>query len=115
MKAVGPGALGVVWGCMWIWRGRRLPLRRLQVAQAATMFSQTDLPPRLRGITWSTVRPDLREPQYWQGHESRASTARPVVFRLGGSRGMRTQLTRAGTSGRSIVTWSGVVAARRAP
>jgi hypothetical protein len=56
--------------------GSRLPLRRLQLAQAATMFSQTDLPPRLRGITWSTVRPDLVEPQYWQVQESRASTAR---------------------------------------
>ena len=37
-----------------------MPLRRLQLAQAATMFSQTDLPPRLRGMTWSTVRPDFR-------------------------------------------------------
>ena len=50
-------------------------MRRLQLAQAATMFSQTDLPPRLRGITWSTVSPDFLDPQYWQVQESRASTA----------------------------------------
>jgi hypothetical protein len=31
--------------------GIRFPLRRLQAAQEATMFSQTDSPPRLRGIT----------------------------------------------------------------
>ena len=57
MKTFGPGGRGVVFGCIWISRGRRLPLRRLQGAQEATMFSQTDSPPRLRGITWSTVRP----------------------------------------------------------
>ena len=90
MKTVGPGARGLLRGCIWISRGRRLPLRRLQVAQAATMFSQTDLPPRLRGMTWSTVRPDLREPQYWQVQESRASTARRVILRRCASRGIRT-------------------------
>src|SRR5882724_4151423 len=64
MNTVGPGARGFVRGCILISRGRWLPLRRLQVAHEATMFSQTDLPPRLRGITWSTVRPGLRVPQY---------------------------------------------------
>src|SRR5215210_7483401 len=64
MNTVGPGAVGRVLGCILISRGRRLPLRRLQEAQEATMFSQTDLPPRLRGITWSTVSPGLLEPQY---------------------------------------------------
>ena len=65
-------------------------MRRLQLAQAATMFSQTDLPPRLLGITWSTVSPDLREPQYWQVQESRASTALRVILRRCASRGIRT-------------------------
>ena len=51
MKTVGPGGLGLDRGCIWISRGRRLPLRRLQDAHEATMFSHTDLPPRLRGIT----------------------------------------------------------------
>src|SRR6185295_18599810 len=90
MNTVGPGAFGLFFGCMWISRGRRLPLRRLQDAQAATMFSQTDLPPRLRGMTWSTVSPDLREPQYWQVQESRARTARRVILRRWASRGIRT-------------------------
>ena len=90
MKTVGPGAFGRLRGCIWISRGRRLPLRRLQLAQAATMFSQTDSPPRLRGMTWSTVRPDLREPQYWQVQASRASTARRVILRRWASRGTRT-------------------------
>ena len=51
MKTVGAGALGEVRGCIWISRGSRSPLRRLQAAQAATMFSQTDFPPRLLGTT----------------------------------------------------------------
>jgi hypothetical protein len=51
MKMLGPGALGDFFGCIWISWGRRLPLRRLQLAQAATMFPQTDLPPLLRGMT----------------------------------------------------------------
>src|ERR1700710_1559359 len=89
MNTVGAGALVVFLGCMWISRGRRLPFLRLQVAQAATMFSQTDSPPRERGMTWSTVRPDLVEPQYWQVQESRARTARRVILRRWASRGMR--------------------------
>ncbi len=88
MKTVGPGALGLRRGCISISRGRRLPLRRLQLAQAATMFSQTDFPPRLLGITWSTVSPELREPQYWQVQASLASTARRVILRLWAWRGI---------------------------
>src|SRR4051794_31616694 len=90
MKTVGPGALGRVRGCIWISFGSRLPLRRLQEAQDATMFSHTDLPPLLRGITWSTVSPGLVEPQYWQVQESRASTALRVILRRWASRGTRT-------------------------
>ena len=33
----------------------RLPLRRLQAWQQATRFSQVELPPRERGMTWSRV------------------------------------------------------------
>ena len=44
------------------------------------MFSQSLAPPRLRGITWSTVRWDV-VPQYWHVHESRANTARRVMRR----------------------------------
>ena len=54
------------------------------------MFSQTDCPPRLRGITWSTVRPLAWWPQYWQVQASRASTALRVILRRWTSRGMRT-------------------------
>src|SRR4051812_49713720 len=87
MKTGGGGDFGAFAGCMWISRGSRLPLRRLQGGQAATMFSQIERPPRERGMTWSTVRPDLVEPQYWQVQSSRARTARRGVFRRGGPRG----------------------------
>src|SRR5260221_11302671 len=103
MKTVGGGAFGDFFGCIWISRGRRLPFRRLQLAQAATMFSQTDFPPRLRGITWSTVSPDFVDPQYWQVQESRARTARLVMFPRCASPGIRTQVTHRFTSGRSRV------------
>src|SRR4051812_49943278 len=107
MKTVGGGGLGVVAGCISISRGRRLPLRRLQGGQAATMFSQTDLPPRERGMTWSTVRPALVEPQYWQVQESRARTARRGVFRGWGPRGGRGEVGGGGKAGPPLVMWSG--------
>ena len=66
MNTVGPGGRGRLVGCIGASRGIRLPFLRLQGAQAATMFSHTDSPPRLRGITWSTVRPEASWPQYWQ-------------------------------------------------
>ena len=53
------------------------------------MFSQLELPPLERGITWSTVRFE-REPQYWQAQPSRANTARLVILRRWASRGTRT-------------------------
>ena len=53
------------------------------------MFSQSLGPPRLRGITWSTVRWEV-VPQYWHVQESRANTARRVMRRRRWSRGMRT-------------------------
>ena len=56
MKTVGPGGRGRLSGCIRASRGVRFPFFRLQGAQEATMFSHTDSPPRLRGITWSTVR-----------------------------------------------------------
>src|ERR1700739_3822044 len=49
MKISARGARGPRRGCMPAWRGRRSPLRRLQGAQEATMFSQLELPPLERG------------------------------------------------------------------
>ena len=80
MKTVGPGGRGLRFGCILISWGRRFPFLRLQGAQEATMFSQTDSPPRLRGMTWSTVRLGLLEPQYWQVQPSRARTAFRVIL-----------------------------------
>src|SRR3954462_5969369 len=79
MKTVGPGGRGLRFGCIRISWGRRLPFLRLHGAQEATMFSHTDSPPRLRGMTWSTVRLGLSEPQYWQVQPSRARTAFLVI------------------------------------
>src|SRR6266576_6801998 len=87
MKTVGPGGRGFRFGCIRISWGRRLPFLRLQGAQEATMFSQTDSPPRLRGMTWSTVRLGLIEPQYWHVQPSRARTAFRVMRRRWMSRG----------------------------
>src|SRR5271165_6370660 len=80
MKISARGVLGARRGCIPAWRGSRSPLRRLQGAQEATMFSQLELPPLERGITWSTVRLE-REPQYWQVQLSLANTARRVILR----------------------------------
>jgi len=56
MKISARGVRGAWRGCIPAWRGRRSPLRRLQGAQEATMFSQLEEPPFERGITWSKVR-----------------------------------------------------------
>src|SRR6185295_3568222 len=77
--------------CRWctvgwngIWEGHilassvvRLPLRRLQVPQAATTLSQVVCPPRERGSKWSKVR-SSRSPQYWQEKRSRRKTLNRV-------------------------------------
>src|SRR5437763_16566227 len=84
------------------WRGKRSPLRRLQGAQEATMFSQVETPPLERGTTWSTVRFE-REPQYWQVHLSRANTARRVIFVRWVARGSRSAVTSRMTSGSASV------------
>src|SRR3954449_643406 len=99
MKTVGPGGLGFELGCIDASRGVRFPFLRLHGAQEATMFSHTDSPPRLRGMTWSTVKPGLLVPQYWHVHESRASTALRVILRRWTSRGMRTYVTSRMTTG----------------
>src|SRR5204862_2971994 len=93
MKISARGVRGERRGCMPAWRGVRSPLRRLQRAQEATMFSQLEAPPLERGITWSTVRLE-REPQYWQVQLSRANTARRVIFRRWASRGTLTEAVR---------------------
>src|SRR5204863_6528603 len=56
MKTWGFGVRGFWRSLIPTWRRRRSPLRRLQGAQEATMFSQLDSPPLERGTTWSTVR-----------------------------------------------------------
>ena len=63
MKTCGPGTFGAFFGCMLICSGSRSALRLLQGAQEATMFSQVELPPLERGMTWSTVNFE-RVPQY---------------------------------------------------
>src|SRR5688572_690727 len=52
----------------------RSSLRLLHGRQAATTFSHTWRPPRLRGMTWSMF--SAVAPQYWQRLSSRAKTAR---------------------------------------
>ena len=52
------------------------------------MFSQTDSPPRLRGIDVVDGQARLAStPQYWQVQASRASTALRVILRRWTSRG----------------------------
>jgi len=108
MKTWGLGVRGWRSSRIPTWRGSALPLRRLQGAQEATMFSQLDGPPFERGTTWSTVR-FARDPQYWHVQLSRANTARRVILRRCVSRGMRTYVTRRITIGRDMVVvaeWS---------
>ena len=59
---------------------RRLPLRWLQRLQAATTLSQTSLPPRDFGTTWSRVSAASGNtpPQYRQRLRSRPNSARLV-------------------------------------
>ena len=61
-------------------RGTRLPLRRLQGAQAVTIFSHCVRPPRERGMTWSKVRSPVAPGtlQYWQVNLSRRNTLNRV-------------------------------------
>ena len=89
MKISARGVRGACLGCMPACLGSLSPLRLLQGAHEATMFSQLDEPPLDLGITWSTVRLE-REPQYWQVQLSRAKTARRVILRRCASRGTLT-------------------------
>src|SRR6478609_8340963 len=89
MKISARGVRGLWRGCIPAWRGSRSLLRRLHGAHDATMFSQLDVPPFERGITWSTVRLE-RDPQYWQVQPSLANTARRVILRRCASRGTLT-------------------------
>src|SRR5256885_14804890 len=107
MKTVGPGGRGRLLGCIRASRGVRLPFFRLQGAHEATMFSHTDSPPRLRGITWSTVRPVAWRPQYWQGQAARARTALRGILRRWTARGVRVSRVNAGTPGRANAGASG--------
>ena len=56
-------------------------MRWLQGAHEVTTFSQTEVPPRERGTTWSSVRRFPDEPQYTHFQPSRAkSTRRDMRF-----------------------------------
>ena len=63
MKSTGVGGRGVVRSFMLVSSSRRSPLRWLQGAQDVTTFSQTEVPPRERGTTWSSVSRLPPEPQ----------------------------------------------------
>ena len=63
MKSTGAGGRGGCLRTMCTSCGSRFPLRRLQGAQEVTTFSQTESPPRERGITWSSVRRPVLVPQ----------------------------------------------------
>src|SRR5262249_19025409 len=59
MKSAGVGAFGGCRSSMLASTRSLSPLRRLHGAHAVTTFSQIDSPPRLRGMTWSSVRRPL--------------------------------------------------------
>ena len=81
MKSTGAGGRGGCGSSMCTSCGSRFPLRRLHGEHEVTTFSQTESPPRERGITWSRVsRPPL-VPQYTHRHPSRAKSARREIFR----------------------------------
>lgn len=82
--------------------GVRFPFRRLHGPQAATTFSQWVVPPRERGIMWSTVSSVLPgcPPQYWHVYISLAKTVRRESG-SGKRRGIGTYVTNRITSGKS--------------
>src|SRR4029078_8644101 len=77
----------------------RSPLRWLQGAHEVTTFSHTDVPPRERGTTWSSVNRFPSVPQYTHFHPSRAKSTRREM-RLVTPRGTRTYVTSRITGGR---------------
>ena len=62
--------------------GVRPPFLTLQAAQAQTILCQVDLPPILRGMTWSSESSLVakRLPQYWHLFLSRAKMFRRLNF-----------------------------------
>jgi hypothetical protein len=64
MNTLGAGGLGCRVGNIRASCGSWSPLRELHGAQEVTTLSQVELPPRLRGTTWSIVR-RAAAPQYW--------------------------------------------------
>ena len=70
------------------------------------MFSQTDLPPRLRGMTWSTVRPDLRRAAVLAGPGVAGEDGAAGDLAAVGLAGDPHVVDRRITSGRSIVMCS---------
>ena len=63
MKSTGVGGRGVVRSVMLVSSSSRSPLRWLHGAHEVTTFSQTEVPPRERGTTWSSVKRLLPVPQ----------------------------------------------------
>ncbi len=55
MNSTGVGGRGGVRSVIDVSSSSRSPLRWLQGAHDVTTFSQTDVPPRERGMTWSSV------------------------------------------------------------
>src|SRR3970040_2713679 len=93
MKRTGVGVRGVLRSVMLVSSSRRSPLRWLHGAHEVTTFSQTDVPPRDRGTTWSSVNRWLSEPQYTHCQPSRANRTRREIRRVT-PRGTRAYVTR---------------------
>ncbi len=72
----------------------------LQGAHEATTFSHTDVPPRDRGTTWSSVSRFEPEPQYAHAQPSRAKSTRREMRRVA-PRGTRTYVFSRMTFGRA--------------
>src|SRR5205823_3744048 len=107
MNRTGVGGRGVLRSFMLVSSSRRSPLRWLHGAQDVTTFSHTDVPPRERGTTWSSVRRLLSDPQYTHCQPSRAKRTL-LEIRLVTARGTRTYVRSRITFGR----WKLVVAER---
>src|SRR4029453_10035935 len=99
MKSTGVGGRGGVRRIMLVSSSSRSPFRWLHGAQDVTTFSQTEVPPRDRGTTWSSVRRLPPHPQDTPLPPARAKRTRREM-RLVTPRGTLTYVTRRMTCGR---------------
>src|SRR5260221_13211402 len=90
------------------WSGVRSALRLLQPMHANTQFSQVEVPPCDRGVTWSIVNssPPGWQPQYWQAQWSPFK----ILWRLkltagGGKRSYLASTITPGRRSRSRTAW----------